>query len=466
LMPQMVSIIGVFCYERFIKKKNEATALFVGTFLIIAAGICDIAFDASGRAPVIWLSPIGVVGFAMAIYIELAKHYILDTRAAERDSSRLLYAEMLMKEKERLEVTLDSISDGVICTDSRGTITMCNSAACRLTGYDRKLALSRPLTEIMKLEDQETNGAQANEIERMLESGFSCNERTPFLLTARNGTEFSVYISKAEIRGAGRSTIGFVWAFHDMTSSKNLEKIYERNQILESLGLLAGGIAHDFNAILSRIMLNINILKKSGVARNEEIESLLAETASAVARASTLTNQLLAFAKGAVPSVRRCDIRPLIMASTSYALEGRAGVRVTYGLAQDLRKAIVDAGQISQVIYNLVVNAADALEGEGDIRISGENFAARSDVQLLEQGQYVLIKISDNGIGIKKEDLGHIFEPYFTTKQSGAGFGLTNVFSVIKSHRGHIEVHSEENEGTTFSIYLRAGEEKEKDERA
>jgi two-component system cell cycle sensor histidine kinase/response regulator CckA len=174
-----------------------------------------------------------------------------------------------------------------------------------------------------------------------------------------------------------------------------------------------------------------------------------------VNKASSLTDQLLTFAKGGAPIKQCLDIRPLVKASASFASSG-TGIPITFHLARDMWTTEVDASQISQVVYNLVINSVQALPRGGEVTIEGENVVIEEPTMFLVKGPYTLLRIIDNGIGIRREHIPHIFDPYFTTKQNGTGLGLTTVFSIVKKHNGHIEVVSEENNGTTFIIWLHA----------
>jgi signal transduction histidine kinase len=454
-VPQYTFLIIIVSYNQFKKRNNQIQIIFVGMLFLIATSIYDIIYDLTGRAPLFWMSPIGVIGFTMSLYIQIANKYIEDIKTAEQDSMRIHYSEALMSEKERLDVTLNSITDAVICTDKRGFITLSNRAASEVARTDDSM-ISKSLSEVLRFETDEENPKVIDPLSLLApDDNQSQNNPVTCILRQHDDQRFPVHITHAAIKDMADKTIGLVWVLHDMTERERLEKIRQRNQTLESLSHLAGGIAHDFNNILTGMMLNLNLVKKLVPNDHLSIGKLILETERSTEKASTLTQQLSAFARGGMTTIQYRDLRPIVTSSVSYALGG-ANARVYYNFPDDLWYADVDAGQISQVIYALVINALQSITREGEIRITGENIVITEEMPFIRKGPYAVIKVEDNGIGIKKENLGRIFDPYFTTKQRGSGMGLTNAYLIIKKHGGHIEISSEENRGTTVTIYLRA----------
>ena len=243
----------------------------------------------------------------------------------------------------------------------------------------------------------------------------------------------------------------------DITERKRMEEELLRTQKLESVGLLAGGIAHDFNNILTVIMGNISFAKDQ-VKSEDEIFELLTEAEDASTRAQTLTKQLLTFAKGGAPLKEIASIKNILKESCSFVLRGSKS-SCEFSLIEDLWPAEVDVGQMSQVINNIVTNANHAMPEGGIIQVSAENLIIDEKHGLPgEPGRYVRISITDQGVGIAQKHLLNIFDPYFTTKQEGSGFGLATAYSIIKKHDGHITVESQLGIGTTFHIYLPASD--------
>ena len=175
-------------------------------------------------------------------------------------------------------------------------------------------------------------------------------------------------------------------------------------------------------------------------------------------RAKKLTNQLLTFAKGGDPVKENIDIETLINDIAIFSLSG-SNVKFVFTKDDDLRLVIADKSQIEQVISNMIINARQAMPDGGYLQIIAKNVnISHKEISELLQGQYIKITIRDEGIGIKKEHMDSIFDPYFTTKQTGNGLGLATVYSIINKHNGYIGVTSELGKGTSFNIYLPASE--------
>ncbi len=243
----------------------------------------------------------------------------------------------------------------------------------------------------------------------------------------------------------------------DITERKAMEEELLKAQKLESVGLLAGGIAHDFNNLLSGILGNVELAKMHSVHENKVFEPL-EEAAQATLRAKDLTLQLLTFSKGGGPVKSTLAVGDLIKESVQFSLRG-SNVKCEFSIPQDLWLVDADAGQLRQVVNNMIINADQAMQAGGSIRVIGGNVELGSlDVPPLEKGKYVKISIEDHGTGIAKEHLPKVFDPYFTTKQKGSGLGLATSYSIIKKHHGQITVTSVLGRGATFTIYLPASE--------
>jgi PAS domain S-box-containing protein len=244
----------------------------------------------------------------------------------------------------------------------------------------------------------------------------------------------------------------------DVTDRVRLERELLRVQKLESIGILAGGIAHDFNNLLTAISTNLSMARMYGNLQ-EDVSEMLRDAEKASSRAKSLTQQLLAFAKGGKPIKKTVSIRELLVDMVEFALSG-SNVRSEYSFPEDLWNVSVDEGQIGQVIHNLVINAVHAMPNGGTVQVSAENILIDRQGQLpLNEGKYVSVSIRDHGIGISKKHLNSVFDPFFTTKQKGSGLGLTTSFTILKNHGGHIRVTSEVDVGTRVEVFLPACEE-------
>ena len=277
----------------------------------------------------------------------------------------------------------------------------------------------------------------------------------------------TVFIAKdgSKILIEGNATCRFVdgapnyaqCIFRDVTEKTRMAEELLKTQKLESIGIFAGGIAHDFNNLLTAILGNISLAKRY-LDPDHRAYTRLTETEKAGIRAQQLTQQLLTFAKCGTPVKKVTTINELIRDSASFALLG-ANVRCDYDLAEDLWPLEADPGQISQVIQNLVLNAAQAMPTGGAVTIRTRNLSAGAgELPAQPAGTYVQIEISDHGHGIPREHLNKIFDPYFTSKETGNGLGLAVAYAIVNKHGGRITVDSETGKGTTFTIVLPATE--------
>jgi two-component system, cell cycle sensor histidine kinase and response regulator CckA len=265
----------------------------------------------------------------------------------------------------------------------------------------------------------------------------------------------------------GQAIIGTLF---DITERKKAEAELLKARKLESLGVLAGGIAHDFNNILTGIITNL-FMAKLKVKADPDAFQLLSEAEKASFRASKLVKQLLTFSKGGAPVKEVVSIKAIIEESVGFCLSG-SNVNYKLELATDLPDVEADRGQIDQVLNNLVINADQAMPGGGTATVSAENVTvdegsrpASGKAVGLQPGRYVKVTVKDEGVGIPRESLDKIFDPYFTTKPNGTGLGLTIAYSIIKAHKGIITVESSVGIGTAFAFYLPAAKEKGETER-
>jgi PAS domain S-box-containing protein len=365
----------------------------------------------------------------------------------------------LAAEKELLSVTLRSIADGVITTDTDGNVVLMNRVAEQLTGWKQQDAVGKPLREVFHLVDEKTRLRCEDPVETVLRDGGAVEPTRHAVLIARDGTERFIANHGAPLRDKDSRIIGIVLAFSDVTEKRKMEAELLKMEKLESLGVLAGGIAHDFNNILTAILGNISLATVCAPPQGDWLQ-ILTEAEAACLRARDLTMQLLTFAKGGAPVIQTASIADLLQDSTRFTLRG-SNVRCEFDIPDDLWAARVDEGQISQVIHNLVINAQQAMPQGGTVKVTAENVSMGASEGIpLKAGRYVKISIADSGIGIPEEHLSKIFDPYFTTKQKGNGLGLASAYSIVKNHDGYITVESELGVGTTFHIYLPASPEK------
>ncbi len=391
-----------------------------------------------------------------------AAHDGLERRVGERTQElekeivvRRRVEEALGDEKERLSVTLRAIGDAVITTDTDGRIVLFNPVAEMLTGVASSDACGCKLGDVLKIVDERTRLPAEDPVTRILCTEGPVDLGEKILLNTPHVEEPIVEYSGACIRDLVGRLVGVVLVFRDVTEKHHTAQELLRAGKIETIGLLAGGIAHDFNNILTAVIGNISMARMDAPPGSELAVTLAAAETAAI-RAGDLTRQLLTFSKGGAPIKKTASLGELIRETTNFILHGTK-VACQFAIADGLWSAEVDAGQISQVIHNIVLNAVQAMPNGGLLHVSAHNaMTDRIGGLSIPTGRYVAISIQDSGPGIPAEKIQRIFEPYFTTKKHGTGLGLATSYSIIKRHDGFINAESTPGEGTTFHIHLPA----------
>jgi len=382
------------------------------------------------------------------------RSYIL---AVVRDIDAKKRAEQqLATEQERLDVTLRSIAEGVISTDTAGAVVLLNRVAEELTGWNSEEAIGLPLATVFALIDTAGHSLSDDALERVIASGQRLDFFENTVLVDKDGLRRPVSASCAPILNHKGRAFGAVWVFRDVSSERRMEDELLKIRKLESIGVLAGGIAHDFNNILTAVQGNIELALRLGRG-GKSVEPLLEDALSASGRAVSLTRQLLTFAKGGEPIRETASLGQLIRESADFVLHG-SRVSCRYLFCDGLWLVDVDRGQISQVIQNIILNARQVMPDGGKIEIECSNVTVESGAELpgLATGRYVCITIRDQGPGIAPEIQDRIFDPFFSRREGGSGLGLAICHSIISRHQGGVFVESSPGKGTVFSIYLPA----------
>ncbi|HWP93639.1 MAG TPA: response regulator [Thermodesulfobacteriota bacterium] len=373
-------------------------------------------------------------------------------------TNRKVIEDAFSQEKERLSVILQSIADGLIVTDTRGKIVIMNKVAEEITGWNKEEALNKSVEGIFLIINKRTRKLSENPVDKTIKTGWTGGLNKDTVLITRNKEEKFVSASSSPIRDKEGKIIGVVLVFRDITERKKIDEELLKNQKIESLSTLAEGIAHDFNNILTGILGNVS-LAKMYVNPSDKIYKRLTEAERSCFKAAHLTKQLITFSTGGTSTRKVTSVKELLKVSTSFALRG-SNVKTEFYLPEDLWSAEIDERQISQVIYNLVINAQQAMDDGGIIKVTAENFTMVSGSELpVREGRYVKITIEDEGVGISEENLSRVFDPYFTTKHKGSGLGLATAYSIVRNHDGYIGVESKLGAGTKVYVYLPATEE-------
>ena len=376
-----------------------------------------------------------------------------------RDISTFKKLEHLLRdEREQLLLTLRSIGDAVITTDLDGRVVLMNRVAEQLTGWRHAEALGRKLAGIFEIVTGKTGEPVRNSLDQAITQGVVLEFDNDTVLRSRHGQEYKIADRASPIRDEKSEIVGGILVFRDVTDRDRMQEEVLKLRKLESVGRLAGGIAHDFNNLLTGIMGNIEVAVLRLGPQSKSAHGNLEKALKASRRAADLTQKLLTFAKGGEPIKETKAIGEIIKDSAEFSLLG-SKIALSLDIPEDLWVAEVDAGQISQVIQNLVINAVHAMAEGGTIFISGENVeldSAQTVSLHLKSGSYVKILVRDQGCGIAEELRQKIFDPFFTTKKEGSGLGLSVIHSIINKHDGYVSVQSELGRFTEFTIFLPA----------
>ncbi len=343
--------------------------------------------------------------------------------------------------------------DAILIQDYDGNVQEANPAACDMYAMTHEELVGRNMLELVppKLRPE-----MAERINQWRHDGQHTYQGVCF---SSKGEEMPVEIRAKHFKYHG--TPALLLHLRDVSERVKMEHNLVQAQKLESLGILAGGIAHDFNNILTGIIGNISVAKLDMKHKEPEYNAILAAEKSAV-RAQLLTQQLLTFSKGGAPVRKTSSVSHLIKDTTTFVMCGSRS-SCQFDIEDDLWPADIDVGQISQVIENLIINAIQAMPHGGTIFLTARNleideYAAITISQKLKPGRYIEIVVRDEGVGIPKDDLPQIFDPYFSTKVGGSGLGLASVYSIIQKHDGVISVDSEVDEGATFTVLIPASD--------
>jgi len=416
--------------------------------------------DEAARASAVFATSLIIIGsIAALLAVGLASGMV------RRDLSRRAEVEEALREaRDRLEqrvnertaeltAVIETSPLAISAIDSQGNILLWNRAAERMFGWTREEMIGNPY--------QQTDGGDRriyrDVFERVAKGGPVIGYETRG--KKKDGTTIDVAIYSAPLsRNAGESS-GVLAVIADLTEQKRLQDRLRQSQKMEAVGKLAGGIAHDFNNLLTAITgyTDLLFIRLPGDIGKRE----LSEIRKASDRAASLTRQLLAFSRQQVLQPKVISVNEVVGNLTSM-LSRLIGedVELVTGLGEGLGRVKADPFQLEQVLMNLAVNARDAMPRGGKLTIETANVIlddhyARSHPDVAP-GRYVMIAVSDTGMGMDSETRSRIFEPFFTTKElgKGTGLGLSTVYGIVKQSQGHMWVYSEPGQGATFKVYL------------
>lgn len=358
----------------------------------------------------------------------------------------------LIEQKERYQKYFEDDLSGVFITDRNGALVNCNGAFRVLFGIDEKDDLSN--YSIFQFFQYESD---AKKFQNSLVLKKKISQYDLRLLNLA-GMKLDVVINAIGRFNRSGKLIEIQGYIMDVTQQKALETQLMQTQKLESIGTMAGGVAHDFNNLLMGVLGNTSLLLHDKDEEHSDYTKLK-NIEEYVKSGSSLTKQLLGFAKGGKYEVRTCDLNEIIEYNSGLFQQTRKEVQIDLKLFEEPIYVDVDRSQIDQVMYNLYVNAWQAMEDGGTITIRSDKVVIKEDQQLSQQskaGIYGKIEVEDNGRGMDEETLKRIFDPFFTTKEisRGIGLGLASSYGIIQNHTGSIEARSTIEKGSCFTIYL------------
>jgi two-component system, cell cycle sensor histidine kinase and response regulator CckA len=377
----------------------------------------------------------------------------LRTRSVVRDlTPEREWESALRLSRMRFQRVFDNAPVGIALLDRAGRFAEANRAAGELFGIAPGELIGQQLIGFVGEEDRARIAARIAPEE-------SATPREPVELRLKQPAERSLVVFVSHLDGTGGDG-GLIVHFIDATEQKNLEVQFAQSQKMQAVGQLAGGVAHDFNNLLTAMIGFCDLLLLRCRPGDPSFGDVMQIKQNAN-RAANLVRQLLAFSRQQTLQPRILDITDVLV-ELSHLLRRLIGENIELAVVhgRDLGLVKVDQGQLEQVIINLAVNARDAMPVGGRLTIRTANVSEgrplRRGHEVMPAGDYVLVEVADTGIGIPKENLERIFEPFFSTKElgSGTGLGLSTVYGIVKQTGGFVFADSGPSKGAAFRIYL------------
>lgn len=395
-----------------------------------------------------------LAGIAILRLNDSRRRLKLANETLQRDLGIRMRAERALRESEsKFRALFENAPEAVIAFGQTGATVFANPRAAKVFGRSVDALSKRNFEELFP---ERFRGALPN----LARGIVPARELASFTVLRPDGSELPVEVSAAPI-SANDEEITLVF-LSDISERLSLEAQLRQAQKLESIGQLAGGVAHDFNNLLTVIGGNTELARLS-MESSEPADVYLDQIARAATRATSLTRQLLSFARRQKVQSSRMSVNEVLQ-DVAKMLRRLIGEDVSLEMNLDAQRPVTyaDPGQFEQVILNLVINARDAMPHGGRLEIKTSDFhlaaGAMRELAGLPPGDYVLLTVSDTGEGMPPEIKNHIFEPFFTTKEvgKGTGLGLSTVYGIVKQFGGSISVYSEPGQGTSFKILLPA----------
>jgi len=397
---------------------------------------------------------VALVAVLLGVFVLVGS--LRDLRAAER--ARRGTADQLRR-------LIDGATDyAIYMLDADGRIRTWNLGAERIKGYRADEIIGQHFSVFYPEEDRQA-GVPQSVLETATRDG---RWEAEAWRVRKDGSRFWANVVVDAVRDQAGRLIGFAKITRDISerrlAQQNLEEAHARlaqAQKMEALGQLTGGVAHDFNNMLHVVLGSVGTVKRRLQSADPDLLRQLDIVQETAQRAATLTRQLLAFARRQPLRPQALDPNKLVAGMSDLLLRTiREEIAIETVLAGGVWRVSADANQLENAILNLAINARDAMPGGGKLTIETANTyldaAYAQEHTEVTAGQYVMIAVTDTGIGMARETIDQAFDPFFTTKEAGAGtgLGLSQVFGFVKQSGGHVKIYSELGEGTTVKIYL------------
>ena len=366
-------------------------------------------------------------------------------------------SEALAETEQRYELLIESVTNyAIISLDLHGIIRDWNKGAERIKGYRADEVIGRHFSMFYTPEDRD-RGMPVKSLEEAAREG---RYEAEALRVRKDGTRFLANIVIQPIYNQRGVHIGFAKITRDITQRRELEERLRQSQKMEAIGQLTGGVAHDFNNHLTVIFASLDLAQRT-MANRERLAQALDSAIKGAERAASLTAQLLAFARRQPLKPEAIDVARLLT-QTSGLLDRVLGERIRIETIRSggLWPAYCDATQLEAALLNLAVNARDAMPDGGKLTLEVANAYLDDDYAAgnpdVNPGPYVMVAVTDTGVGMSREIMQRAFDPFFTTKPEGqgTGLGLSQVFGFIKQSGGHVKLYSEVGQGTTVKLYI------------
>jgi signal transduction histidine kinase len=365
----------------------------------------------------------------------------------------------LAQEKGFLETVFNAVQEGIIVTDSKGRITYLNDAACDLFGIDANDTIGKRLDERVRGLDWESLTQSGGPVSRDMEIFYPANRFINFYIvplmiehreTGERIDKKPASLTEAErFLNGQRDQVGHAMILRDITESRRSAQQTLESERLNALTLLAAGVAHEIGNPLNSLHIHLQLMERKVRDLNDNAKKELQESIdvarSEIARLDSIVTQFLRAIRPSQPQLHSENINAIVEEAVRFfapEIQDR-DIVVEQELRSDLPLLQIDRDQMKQAFYNVIKNSLEAMKGGGILRI-------RTDID----EKHVIIRFIDTGGGMSAENLGRVFEPYFTTKPAGTGLGLLIVRRIVREHGGELSIESSEGKGLTLTIRL------------